>query len=135
MSDSIWYIVVAIILIIHGLGHGLGMLAAAGITLSPTHSPDSWLFTRLLGDTGARVIGFAIWSVALVCFVGAGLGLLGWLVPQEAWPSWAIVASVISLISLALFWNGLPFFFPNKAGVIVVDLAVLLLLALPLTVR
>ena len=54
MSDSIWRIIIAIVLIAHGLGHGLGMLAAAGVKLSPTHSPDSWLFTRLLGDTEAQ---------------------------------------------------------------------------------
>ena len=128
MSDSIWRIIIAIVLIAHGLGHGLGMLAAAGVKLSPTHSPDSWLFTRLLGDTGARIIGFVIWLLALVGFVGAGLGLLGWLVPVASVPSLALGASVISLASLALFWNALPFFFPNKVGVIVVDVAVLVYL-------
>lgn len=125
MSDSLWGVIIAVILIAHGLGHGLGMLAAVGVKLSPTHASYSWLFTRLLGDTGARVIGFVIWLLALVGFVGAGLGLLGWVVPPESWPEWAMAASAISLGCLAFFWDGLPFFFPNKIGVIVVDVAVL----------
>lgn len=128
MADTTWRIIIAVILIAHGLGHGLGMLAAIGVKLSPTHSPDSWLFTRLLGDTGARIIGFVIWLLALVGFVGAGLGLLGWLVPAASVPALAIGASVISLAGLALFWNAFPFFFPNKVGVIVVDVAVLVYL-------
>lgn len=128
MSDTTWRIIIAVILIAHGLGHVLGILAALGVKLSPTHSPDSWLFTRLLGDTGARIIGFVIWLLALVGFVGAGLGLLGWLVPAASVPALAIGASVISLAGLALFWNAFPFFFPNKVGVIVVDVAVLVYL-------
>jgi hypothetical protein len=124
MSDTTWRIIIAVILMAHGLGHVLGTLAAVGVKLSPTHSPDSWLFTRLLGDTGARTIGFVIWLLALVGFVGAGLGLLGWLVPAASVPALAIGASVISLAGLALFWNAFPFFFPNKVGVIVVDVAV-----------
>ncbi len=125
MSGSIWNVVIALVLILHGIGHGLGMLAVANVKISKTHSPHSWLLDKFLGNAASRVIGFIIWLLALVGFVGAGLGMLGWLVPPDVWPSLAIGASLISLLGLFLFWDAFPFLFPNKIGVIVVDVAVL----------
>jgi hypothetical protein len=125
MSNPFWQIVVAIVLILHGLGHALGMMAASGVTLSQTHAPHSWLLSKLLGDTATRAIGFVVWLLALIGFVGAGLGLLGLIVPATWWQPLAVGAAIISLFGLALFWNALPFFFPNKVGVIIVDAVVL----------
>jgi hypothetical protein len=125
MSTSTLRVVLAVVLIAHGLGHALGMLSTAGLKLSDTHAPNSWLFTPLLGGTPARVVGFVFWLAALLTFVGAGLALAGWAVPRPWWHSLAIAASVTSLAALVLYWHGLPFFFPNKVGVVAVDLAVL----------
>jgi hypothetical protein len=126
MSVSTLHIVFAIVLIAHGIGHALGLMAVFGIRLSKTHSPGSWLLTGLLGETVSRIIGFLIWTLALVGFLGAGMGLLGWLVPTDWWQPLAVGAAILSLMGLFLFWNGFPFFFPNKVGVFVVDVATIL---------
>ncbi|UCF20310.1 MAG: hypothetical protein JSU87_02560 [Gemmatimonadota bacterium] len=118
-------VAVAVVLIAHGLGHALGILPLFGIKLSGTHAFTSWLVTEQLGGAATRGLGLTLWLAALIGFVVAGLGLLDWLVPPDSWQPLAIAAALASLVAIALFWGGLPFFFPNKVGAIAVDLAVL----------
>jgi hypothetical protein len=125
VSSTTVRFVIAIVLIAHGLGHGLGILAATGLKLSRGHSPDSWLLSGLIGHDPARLLGAALWLASLVAFVAAGLALAGWGLPARHWPTLAVVAAVLSLVTLAAFWLGLPFLFPNKVGVILVDVSVL----------
>jgi hypothetical protein len=122
---SIWNLVIAIILIGHGLGHALIFWALAGRPLSQTHSAQSWLISRVLPATMSRLLAAVLFSLALVAFVGAGLAVLGWWVAPALWSSLALWAAMISLVGLTLFWNALPFFIPNKVGAIAVDVAVL----------
>ena len=65
----------AIVLLIHGVGHTMGILPAVGLIKSEKWHSRSWLFTRILGDAGARAISVVIWLAATVGFIGAGLGL------------------------------------------------------------
>lgn len=65
-----------------------------------------------------------LWVAAMIGFVGAGLGLLGTVVPKELWRSLAVIAAVISLVALALFPNAFPALL-NKMGAIIIDVAVL----------
>jgi hypothetical protein len=123
MSASTLRIVVAVVLTAHGIGHALAILPVFGVKLSDKHSPSSWILTGLLGGTLASRFGFLIWISALMGFVGAGLGLLGWLVPTDWWQPLAIGAAITSLLGLFIFWNAFPFFFPNKVGVVAVDVA------------
>ena len=125
MSSTLLTFVAAIVLIAHGIGHALGLMPIFGIRLSANHSTESWALTGPLGDTAARVIAVGLWLFATVGFVCAGLGLLGWIVAQEWWRPLAIGASIASLVGLALYLNAFPFTFPNKIGVIAVDVAVL----------
>jgi len=95
------------------------------VRLTKTHSARSWLFSRLLGDTGARVIGGLVWLLAMVAFIAAGLGLLAWLVPQNLWQPLAIGGAALSLVGLLLFWNAFPTPFPNNVAIIAVNVAIL----------
>jgi hypothetical protein len=125
MSTSTLRIAIAVILIAHGVGHYMGMLSTLGVKLSRTSSPDSWLFTNLLGDKGSRAIGFIIWLLALLGFIGAGLALLGLLIPQAWWQPLAVISAIISLVGLIFFWNAFAMFF-NKLGAVGVNVAVLI---------
>jgi hypothetical protein len=118
-------IIMAIVLTGHGIGHAMGILAVFGVKLSKTHSARSWLLSNPLGESVTNVIAVLVWALALLAFVGAGLGLAGWLVSHNWWKTLAISASIISLAGLFFSWNSFPFFFPNKVGVICVDAAVL----------
>lgn len=114
-----------IILLLHGIGHAMGLLPLFGVKLSQTHSSHSRLLTGPLGKTATGIIGALFFCLSLIAFVCAGLSLLGWLIPGNLWPSLAIAAPVISLVGLFFFWNGFPFLFPNKIGVIAVDILTL----------
>ncbi len=119
---------IAVVFIAHGLGHALGLLPLVGLRLSRTHATTSWLLTDRLGATATRGVGLTLWLVALIGFVAAGLGLFDWLVPRDFWEPLAIAAASVSLVAIASYWDGLPFFIPNKVGAIAVDLAVLVYL-------
>jgi len=102
MSGGFWRIVVALVILAHGIGHILFLAPCLGIT-QWGQSAHSWLLTRTLGDVATRVMGSLLWLVVIVGFVTAGIGLLG----QGAWWRTVAVASAsVSLLALVLFVNG-----------------------------
>ncbi len=102
MSGSFWRIVVALVILAHGIGHVLFLAPCLGIT-QWGQSAHSWLLTKTLGDGATRVIGSLLWLVVIVGFVAAGIGLLG----QGAWWRTLAVASAgVSLLALVLFVSG-----------------------------
>lgn len=125
MSVATMRILIVAVLLAHGIGHVLGILPAFGRRLSQTHSAESWLLTGALGDTLAGGLGLVLWSAGLVWFVAAAMGLAGWLLPDQWWERFAVTGALVSLLTVVLYWNGLPFLFPNKLGAIAVDIAVL----------
>jgi len=124
--SSTTQIIIAIVLLAHGLGYVLAIFPIFGLKLSEKHSFTCWLIRK---ESNSKIIGFWIWFLALIGFVGAGLGLFGLIVPIEQIETLAKVAAVISLIGLVFFWNSFPFFFPNKIGVIVINIAILVYLS------
>lgn len=117
--------ILGIAIVLHGIGHGLALFPLVDVKLSASHSSDSWILNRLIGDAASRGCGVMLWCLALLAFMGGGFGLMGGLIPEGSWESWLVFASLVSLLALALFWDGLPFLFPNKLGVIAVDLALI----------
>jgi hypothetical protein len=122
MSPLMMKTFVGIILLIHGLGHALMILAALDKPLSPTHSIKSWIITPILGPTPTVIIGICMAVVSLVGFMVAGFNLTGWLFADLDWQYFTQLAAIVSLMGLIVFWDAFPFFFPNKIGVIIVDL-------------
>ena len=110
MSPQVVRTIAALVLLGHGLGHAL--------TIFP-------LLDGVVGTGAASAICVLLNLVALLLFVGAGLGVAGWGVPRDAWSRLAVLGASVSLLALVLFWNAFPFLFPNKLGVIAVDLWVL----------
>ena len=122
-----WRLVIAIVFIMHGVGHVMGVFSVFGLFTGQGLSSRSWLLTGILGDSAASWFSLLLWTAALLGFVGAGFGLLGWLVPEPWWQPLAIGAAVISLLGLLLYWHAF-FTLMNKMGAIGVDLAVLVAL-------
>jgi hypothetical protein len=121
MSPQMIRIIVGVVLLGHGLGHALTALPLFGVRLSGFHSTESWLLGRVLEGGIASGICAVLNPVALLGFVVAGLGLAGWGVPRELWGRLAVLAALVSSLALLLFWNAFPFLFPNKIGVMVVN--------------
>jgi hypothetical protein len=128
MSGTTLRIIIALVFFVHGVGHAMGIMPALRLVNVKGWSSHSWLVTPLLGDGVTRIISVVLFLAALVGFLAAALGLLGWLVPHDSWRTLAIVSAVISLVAIALFWNAFVAFFPNKLGAIAVDVATLVCL-------
>jgi hypothetical protein len=116
-----WRLVIGIVLILHGIGHALGLVALTSLGSDSWHA-RSWLFD----DSTARAVSAVLWAVLLVAFVVAGLALLEIGFPESWWKPTAVVAAAGSLVALALFWNAFPVLFPNKIGAIAVNAVVLI---------
>lgn len=125
MSSDTLRLIVAGVLLVHGIGHILGVLAALGFSTMEKWSSQSWLLTGLLGETVSRVICFIMFLIAMVGFIVAALAVMGWLFPHEWWRPLSAISAVLSLLGLALFWNAFPALVPNKIGAIAVDIALL----------
>ena len=95
-------IVIAVVLLAHGIGHVLGPLQVSKVAgVNQSWNGDSWLLTGAVGQSITGAVGVALWTVAIVAFgVLAGV-VMGWL--PEAWTPLAIVASVVSLVGVLLF--------------------------------
>ncbi len=97
-------VIVILALLAHGIGHVLFLVQVLGIA-DWGQSAQSWL---LGGSTLAKVLGTAVWVVAIVGFSAAGIGMIAQL---EWWRTAAIIAAVVSLVGLVLFWS-----YPNSSS-------------------
>lgn len=121
---SAWRLWIGIVLILHGVGHLLGILALT--SLGTDHwNGRSWLLTDSLGEGPAKAISAVLWVVGLIVFIVAGLALLEVGFPESWWKPLAVGGAVLSLVALTLFWNSFPALFPNKLGAIAVNVVAL----------
>jgi hypothetical protein len=66
----------------------------------------SWLVTGVGVDPDvARTLGTVLVAPTAALFVAAGLATLGWLLPTAWWPTLVVGGSVLSAITLALFFH------------------------------
>lgn len=131
MSNEMVRVIIAAVLLVHGLGHGGALGALAWIWRRPGsatggwHAARSWLFPAM-PSSEARLVASGFWILSLVGFVLAASSFLGILLPGEMWRTLAIVSAFISMTGILLFLGNWPVF--NTTAAIVVNLAVLLAL-------
>ena len=116
--------IIALVLIAHGIGHVMGFLEAwTGIPVGFSRSP--WLFSDgvLMDSTVGRAFG-VLALIAMIGWVGAGLGLLG---DQAWWRPLALMSAVVSLVFILPWWNTLSDGFRIGGGAF--DLAAMVVLA------
>ncbi len=139
MSDTTLRTLITLALLFHGAAHLVGVVPALGLfNVGKPSSPNwaknwssrSWLLTDLLGDSAARAISIILFLAAMALTVGAALGLAEWGAPHDSWRALAIVAAVVSLVAIGLYWNAFMRLFPQKIGCIGIDVAVLVCLLL-----
>ncbi len=110
----------AIVLVMQGIGHVIGFLAAwTKIPVGWRGAP--WLFGK--GYTITSPIGMAwglVWFVVLLGFAEAGLGLM---IGQPWWLAMAVASALISLVAILPWWKSVPV--GAAVGAITVDLVVL----------
>jgi hypothetical protein len=113
------------VVVAHGIGHVLGVLPLF-LHVSTSWNTRSWLLSGRLPERSVTAIAVALWLACAVGLVLAGLGVLGLIVPASWWRPLAAGFSVLSLVTLGLFWEGLPTLVPNKVGAIAVDLLLII---------
>jgi uncharacterized membrane protein YphA (DoxX/SURF4 family) len=117
----------ALVLIMHGIGHVMGFLAAWTPSIEVGFSTAPSIFWS--GVTVESVVGKAfglLWLVAMVASVGAGFGLL---FGHEWWRALAVASAFISLAAIVPWLNTVPA--GARIGAIVVDLLIIVILFLP----
>jgi hypothetical protein len=127
MSPQLIKIIIPVILLLHGLGHGgvIGALiyidrgAPSGKWL-PAHS---WLFPNLTPQI-AKVIAIIFWALSLLGFVASALSFWGILIPGDLWRTLALIFAFISFLGILLFWGRWPMF--NILAAQAVNLAVII---------
>jgi hypothetical protein len=99
-------IVVGIFLILHGLVHVWYVVLSQGwveFQAEMGWTGFSWLLNGILGIKFANILATIFYSVAAIAFVISGVGLFA---KQEWTRTSIIVASLISIFVVLLFWDG-----------------------------
>jgi hypothetical protein len=125
MSSTTLRIVIAIVLFVHAVGHGQGVLAALGVFSSENWNARSWLFDNLLGEKGSRAVALVLWAASFLGFLAAGFAFLGIGIPHDMWRTLALIFVIPSVLGLVFYWHSLAQFF-NKVGAIGVNAAIVI---------
>lgn len=128
----IFRIIVAIILIGHGLGHVMGFIGTwtnwQPFT-DPVFNDTPWILPRdvLIKSAVGKVFGI-IWLLSMLGFIASGIGLVA---NQPWWTTIAIIASILSVIAVLPWWNSFTPGIMSKTSAVVVDIIVIVALAGP----
>ena len=122
----------ALILLMHGVGHIMGFSAAWVPSLSttgymPRFTSASWIFSGGIGVDSPVGRAFALLLlVAMLGFLGSAVGLV---TNQAWWIPMAAGAAVLSLVAIVPWMQSWP---PGSfAGAVLVDLLVIAITLLP----
>ncbi len=131
MSDQLLKLIVAGVLLLHGLGHGGAVGALIWIDRRPGTNTGGWLAARswlfpTIGARTASTVAIAFWVVALAGFVAAAMSFLGILLPAEVWRPVAVVSAAVSLLGILTFIGTWPAF--NTLAALGMNAAVLVAL-------
>jgi hypothetical protein len=109
-------IVIGIFIILHGLVHLWYVTLSQGWVKFQNDmgwTGESWLLTDLVGSNLNRWLATFLYSLATITFLLAGVGFLA---NQEWARVWIVVASVISVVTILVFWDGKLNMFVEKGG-------------------
>jgi hypothetical protein len=127
MSPELIKILIPLVLLLHGLGHGgaIGALIAIdrGLSGGKWLSARSWLFPNINPRT-AKMIALIFWALSLVGFVAAALSFWGIVVPGDFWRQLALISAFVSFTGIIIFWGRWPLF--NTLAAQAVNLAVII---------
>jgi hypothetical protein len=95
--------VIAIALLMHGIGHVLFVANSWGMWKADTG--HSWLFSGVLriGQTVEGLFGL-LWLLPLVGFV---IGTWGYFTTQPGWQGMLIGSAILSSVMIVLWWSGI----------------------------
>jgi cytochrome c biogenesis protein CcdA len=125
-------IIIAIILVGHGIGHIMGFVGT-WTKWQPFSEPSfnklPWIFSNgvFIQSALGKVFGI-FWLLAIIGFFTAAVRLIA---NQSWWPSIAIIASILSLLAVIPWWNTFTPGIMSKVSAVVVDIIILVALLSP----
>jgi len=128
MSDHSVSLIVAVALLVHGLGHGGALAALMWIAARPGTDTGGWLAARSwlipsLPASTATTVASIFWILSLTGFVVAALPFWGVPVPGQAWRPLAVASALVSTAGIVLFLGTWPNF--NTLAALGLNVAVL----------
>ena len=125
-------IVIAIILVGHGIGHMMGFVGTWTNWQpfpEPSFNESPWIFSDgiFIQSALGKVFGI-FWLAAMIGFIAAAVGLVA---NQAWWPSITIIASILSLLAVIPWWNTFTPGIMSKVSAVVVDIIILIALLGP----
>jgi hypothetical protein len=124
MAFGLWQTILAVLLLGHGAGHMLFLVALVS-AIDWDQFTDSWLLSRIGGCRFTQIAGSLIWLAATGAFLVAAFGAI---VAQDYWRTAATIGALISILGIILFWKNPPSWLAVAASI--VDLLILVGLAL-----
>jgi hypothetical protein len=122
MSNSLWRVIIGVVIAAHGVGHLFFLVPTLGLAQWGL-TGRSWLLSGHVPDVAIKIVGGALWLVVIAGFVAAGVGVLS---QQEWWRSVAVVSSAVSWLGLALFAQASQPFLSAGAMDVIILVALLL---------
>jgi hypothetical protein len=115
---TMFHFFIAAILFVHGLivcaqssgsfNPGSGVQNPAWLNGWPTALGQSWLLSRLgLEKTPVSWLGGLLWLAGGLLLVAAGLGVMGFIVPNSLWRLLAAAGAAVSLFMLIIYLHPL----------------------------
>jgi len=120
MNPKTLRVIIAVLLFVHAIGHGQGIVASLGLLNSETWNVRSWLFDSLIGEKNSRILATILFTICVLGFLATAFSFLGIGIPHDIWRTLAIIFAIPSVISLIAYWNAFAMFF-NKVGAIGVN--------------
>jgi hypothetical protein len=126
MSVQTIKILIAAVLLLHGLGH-VGAIAALavvarGLPAGPWRPARSWLWPSF-PPQAATAVAVVFWLLSAAGFVASAVSFWGVLIPGDLWRQLAVASSIVSIVGIALFFGIWPLF--NTLAALAVNIVVL----------
>lgn len=103
--SRVWWSILAIQLIAHGIAHLSGVFACFGRRNAGFAERPCVFSGRITLHTPIGRAFSLVWLAASVTLVGSGLGLL---LGQDWWTGLAVAAAALSLLAILSWWNAVP---------------------------
>jgi hypothetical protein len=128
MSDNVVRLIIAGVLLLHGVAHVGPVATYIWIRFRPGDNTSGWVAARSwivpkLPSATATAVASAFWLLSLIGFVGAALSFWGIFVPGNVWRQLAVASAGVSILGITLFLGTWPAF--NTIAALAVNIAVL----------
>ena len=111
-----------IVLLVHGIGHFQGVVAAFGVKINKKNPTQSWLLKNQSEQTN-KTLCLILFLVTGIAGILTALSFKDILLAETLWQTLAVINAFLSTACLVVFPNGFAMFF-NHVGAIAVNLII-----------